>query len=56
MLISSFLQPFTGDPGQDVSCELKQRYFSLTLRHGKAVFWEMDIMYTLSYRQHSFSD
>ena len=23
VLISSFLQPFTGGPGQDVSCELK---------------------------------
>ena len=30
MLISSFLQPFTGGPGQDVSCEL-------TLRHGDRV-------------------
>lgn len=31
MFISSFLQPFTDGPGQDVSCKLQQRYFSLTL-------------------------
>ena len=31
MFIRSFLQPFTGGPGQGVSCELKKkRYFSLT--------------------------
>ena len=29
--MSSFLQPFTGGPGQDVSCELKQSYFILLL-------------------------
>ena len=55
VLISSFLQPFTGGPTQDVLnkgiffiCELKQGYFNLTIRHGKAAFWEACIMYTLS--------
>ena len=35
VLISSCMEPFTGGPGQDVSCELKQRYFSSRFRHGK---------------------
>ena len=56
MLISSFLKPFTGGPGQDVSCEFKQRYFSLTLRHGRQGFQRWAIMYTLRYRPHPFSD
>ena len=31
VFISSFLEPFTGGPGQGVSCELKKkRYFNLT--------------------------
>ena len=33
MLISSFLQPYTGGLGQSVSCELK-RYFHFTFRLG----------------------
>ena len=38
VLISSFLQPFIGGPGQDVSSELKQRYFSLTPKAWEAEF------------------
>ena len=48
MLISSFLQPFIGGPGQDDSCELKVKYFSLTLRHETQGSWRWAIMYTLS--------
>ena len=47
VLMSSLLQPFTGGPGQNVSCEL--RYFSLTslLRRQGPGKWT--IMSTLSY-------
>ena len=38
MLISSFLQPFTSGSGQDVSCELEQRYFSLNAQAWEAGF------------------
>ena len=36
VLISSFLQPFTGEPGQDVSCELNKGIsaYSLPERQG----------------------
>ena len=40
VLIFSFLQPFTGDPGQNVSCELKQRCFSLNTQAWEAGFSE----------------
>ena len=48
MLISSFLQPFTGGSGQDVSCEFKQRYFSLGLRHGRQGSQGWATVYALS--------
>ena len=41
ILISSFLQPFTGGPGQNVSCEINKCYFSLTLIPWEAGFTEM---------------
>lgn len=56
MLISSFPQPIIGEPGQDVACELKQRYFSLTLKHKRQASWRQTILYTLSCRQYPFSD
>ena len=56
MLISFSLQPLMGGPGQDVSCELKQRHFSLTRRHGRQGSRRWAIMYTLSSRQLPFSD
>ena len=45
MSISSFLQPFTGGPDQDVFCELK---------HGRQDSRSWSIMYILSCRQHPF--
>lgn len=56
MLISSCLKPFTGGLGQDVSSELKEKYISLTLRHGRQGFQRWAIMYTLRYSPHPFSD
>ena len=41
MFISSFLQTFTGGPGQDVSCELNKGIFSLMLITWEAGFPEM---------------
>lgn len=47
VLISSFLKPFSDGPGQDVSCEFKQKYFSLVLRHVRQGSRRWAIMYTL---------
>ena len=41
VFISSSLQSFMGGPDQDISCELKQRYFSLRLISWEAEFPEM---------------
>ena len=46
LLISSFLQPFINGPGQDVSSELKQRYFTPTFRHGSQGSRRWAVMYT----------
>ena len=49
------MQSFTGGPGQDVSCELKG-ILAQGSGMGSRVPWRQAIMYTLSYRQHPFSD
>ena len=48
ILISSFLQPFTDGPGRDVSCEHKQRYFSLMFRRGRQGPWRWAVIDTVS--------
>ena len=57
VFISSFLEPFTGGPGQGVSCELtKKKVFQFNLRHGRQGSWSWGTMCTSNYRQHPFSD
>ena len=44
-VLISLLQPFTGEAGQGVACELRPRCFSLRLRHGRQGSRRWAIMY-----------
>ena len=49
MLISSFLQPFTGDQGQDIFLRVEQRYFSLIFKQRAGHSLRQAIMCAYSY-------
>ena len=49
MLISSFLQPFTGDQGQDIFLRVEQRYFRLIFMQRAGHFLRQAIMCAYSY-------
>ena len=53
MLISFFLQPFTGGQGQTVSPLVGQTHFNIQAEGQGSL--NQAIMYTYSYRQHAFS-